>query len=97
MLGSYGPWTIIVDDLFPEAYIAGVATGGPEQLNNPVGFREHANASLRGLRLVKGPSPDYPLIDSFYQRGFGTGIRQRGGAAVMQITTNATYTAPTTY
>lgn len=95
--GSYGPWTIVQDDLFPASYLTGIATGGPENLNNPVGFRQHENTSLQGLRLVKGPTPDYPLIDSFYNRGFGTGIRQRGGSAIMQITANATYTPPATY
>lgn len=97
VVGNYGPWLVIKDDLFPEGYVAGIATGGEENLGNPVGLREHANVSLRGLRLVKGPSADYPLIDSFYQRGFGTGIRQRGGSAIMQITAAPTYTAPTSY
>lgn len=95
--GSYGPWLVVQDDLFPAGYLTGIATGGAENLNNPVGFRQHENAGLRGLRLVKGPTPDYPLIDSFYNRGFGTGIRQRGGSAVMQITANATYAPPASY
>lgn len=94
VVGTYGPLTILSDDMFPAGYMALVATGGPENLRNPVGFREHANASFRGLRLVKGPNPDYPLIDSFYQRSFGTGIRQRGGSVIMQIVNSATYTAP---
>lgn len=95
--GSYGPWLVIEDDLFPAKYIVGSATGGPENLNNVVGLREHVNTSLRGLRLVKGPNPDYPLIDSFYQRGFGTGIRQRGAAAVMQIKASGAYAPPASY
>lgn len=95
--GSYGPWLIIEDDLFPAKYVVGTATGGPENLNNVVGLRQHANSSLRGLRIVKGPNPDYPLIDSFYQRGFGTGIRQRGAAAVMQIKASGAYAAPASY
>lgn len=93
--GRYGPFLVVVDDMFPAGYMAAIATGGADNLGNPVGFRQHPNAGLRGLRLVKGPNPDYPLIDSFYNRGFGTGIRQRGGAAIMQVTTNATYTPPT--
>lgn len=93
--GSYGPLVVIEEDYAPAGYIAAIATGGTANLNNPVGLREHANPSLRGLRLVKGPSADYPLIDSFYNRGFGTGIRQRGGSVVMQLTANATYTKPT--
>ena len=40
----------------------------------------------------------YPLIDSFYSRGFGTGIRQRGAAVVVQITTGtAAYAIPAQY
>jgi hypothetical protein len=85
VVGAWGPLTVLADDMFPAGYMALIATGGPENLRNPVGFREHANPSFRGLRLVKGPNPDYPLVDSFYQRTFGTGIRQRGGSVIMQI------------
>ena len=95
VLGRYGPWLVIEDDMFPAGYMVGIGTGGPDNLKNPVGIREHVNQTMRGLRLVKGPNPDYPLIDSFYQRGFGTGIRQRGGAVVMQVTSSSTYTPPT--
>lgn len=94
VIGSYGPMTILSDDMFPAGYMALLASGGPENLRNPVGFREHENPSFRGLRLVKGPNPDYPLVDSFYQRTFGTGIRQRGGSVIMQIGVSGTYVAP---
>lgn len=97
VVGSYGDVILVEEDTIPAGYVPMIATGGRANLNNPVGLREHSNASLRGLRLVKGPNPDYPLIDSFYQRGFGTGIRQRGGAVVMQITANANYTKPANY
>lgn len=97
VIGSYGYWTVIADDMFPAGYMVGIGTGGPENLNNPVGFREHENTSFRGLRLVKGPQPNYPLIDSFYQRSFGTGIRQRGGSVVMQIKASGTYDIPTQF
>lgn len=97
VIGSYGDVLIVQEDAIPVGYTVMVASGGPENLGNPVGLREHSNTSLRGLRLVKGPNPDYPLIDSFYNRGFGTGVRQRGGAMVMQITANATYTKPASF
>lgn len=97
VIGSYGEALIVEDDNFPPAYVVIIGTGGTENLNNPVGIREPENASLRGLKLIKGPDNDYPLTDSFYIHSFGTGIRQRGGAAVMQITASATYTAPTQY
>ena len=92
--GRYGPWLVIEEDLIPAGYLLGLASGGEENAANVVGLREHTNAGLRGLRLVKGPQPDYPLVESYYQRGFGTGVRQRGAAAVMKITAGA-YSIPT--
>lgn len=97
VIGSYGSALIVEEDYVPAGYVVLIGTGGAGNLNNPVGIREHVNPSLRGLRLVKGPNADYPLVDSFYNRGFGTGIRQRGGAAVMQITANASYAIPALY
>lgn len=97
VIGSYGPMFIVQDDWMPTTYIFGFTTGGSESLSNPVGFREHAQQSLRGLRLVKGRNPDYPLIDSFWAVGFGTGIRHRGAGMVMQVTAAGAYTIPTEY
>lgn len=97
VLGSYGSFLVVQEDYVPAGYMAAFATGGEASLTNPVGIREHNNAALRGLRLVKGRDNDYPLIDSFYLRGFGSGIRQRGGGVVMQVTVSGTYTPPTLY
>jgi hypothetical protein len=36
----------------------------------------------------------YPIVDSFFARGFGVGTRHRGAAVVTQITTNTSYTPP---
>jgi hypothetical protein len=96
--GSYGDLTIIEEDMIPAGYVFAFATGGADSLQNPVGIREHANESLRGMRLVKGrAADDYPLIDSYYIRGMGTGVRHRGAGVVMQITANASYAAPAVY
>lgn len=97
VIGSYGPALVVEEDYIPAGYMVIIGTGGRANLNNPVGIREHANAGLRGLRLVKGRDNDYPLVDSFYSRGFGTGVRQRGGAAVMQITAAGAYATPAAY
>lgn len=97
VVGSYGPLLIIEEDYVPPGYVVSLVSGGPESVANPIGLREHQNAGLRGLRLVKGRDNDYPLIDSYYARGFGTGVRQRGAGLVMQITANAAYAAPAAY
>jgi hypothetical protein len=96
-IGTYGAATIIEEEYIPPGYLFAFATAGEQQLGNPVGIRQHENASLRGLRLVKGRDNDYPLIDSFYLHGMGTGVRHRGAGAVMQITASGTYTIPTLY
>lgn len=95
--GSYGPWTIVEEDFIPAGYLVGFATGGLLQATNPVGIREHVNGALRGLKLVKGRDNDYPLIDSYYTHGFGTGVRHRGAGVVMQIKVAAGYVVPAAY
>lgn len=95
--GSYGDALILVNDYFPANYVVLFATGGPENIANPIGIREHARPELRGLRMVKTRQDDYPLQDAYWQRGFGTGIRHRGAAYVMQVATAGTYAPPTVY
>ncbi len=96
-IGTYGPFHIVEEDYIPAGYVVALASGGNENLGNPIGIREHRNPAYRGLKVIPGTRSQYPLLDSFYRRGFGTGIRQRGGGAVMQITANASYTIPAAY
>lgn len=97
VIGSYGNLTVVQEDYIPAGYMVAFGTGGASSLTNPIGIREHANTGLRGLRLVKGRDNDYPLQDSYYVRGFGTGIRQRGAGVVMKIAAAGGYTAPAQY
>ncbi|TQM44116.1 hypothetical protein [Pseudonocardia cypriaca] len=92
--GSYGPMWIVATDVMPPDYLLAVATDGPNSDLNPVGFRQHPNAAHQGLRLLPGNQTEYPLTEAFYTRAFGVGVRHRGAAAVMQITTSTTYTPP---
>lgn len=93
--GSYGSAWLIESYFVPAGYVAVVASGGPNSQRNPVAFRQHANVTYQGLRMIPGPVPAYPLQESTFSRGFGTGVRHRGAAAVMQITAEPNYTAPT--
>lgn len=96
-IGTYGPFVIIEEDYVPAGYVFASASGGELNLNNLVGIREHEQAGLRGLMLVKGADNDYPITDSYYRQGFGTGVRQRGGGVVMQVTASGSYTIPAAY
>lgn len=96
-IGTYGSWHIVREDMVPANYLIGLASGGPFNINNPVGLREHVNAQMRGLKVIPGQRSDYPLIDSFYQRGFGTGVRQRGAGVIMNVNQAGAYTPPAAY
>ena len=96
-VGTYGPWHVVKEDYIPAGYLAGIVTGGPDNISNPIGLREHRNPAFRGLKIIPGNSNGYPLIESFYQRGIGTGIRHRGAGVLLQVTGNANYTTPAIY
>jgi hypothetical protein len=96
-IGTYGPFHIVEDLYIPSGYLAFFASGGDFNINNPIGFREHQNPTYRGLTIIPGSRSDYPLTDSFFRRGFGTGVRQRGAGFLVQVTASATYTVPAIY
>lgn len=96
-IGTYGPWHVVEEDYIPAGYMAGLVTGGPDNISNPIGLREHKNPAYRGLKIIPGNNSEYPLIESFYQRGIGTGIRHRGAGIVVQVSGNANYTIPAIY
>lgn len=97
VVGSYADILVIEESYIPQGYFLMFGTGGAANLQNLVGLREHANPAYRGLRLLPGNQQRYPLIDGYYARSFGTGIRQRAGAVVVQIKASGTYDIPTQY
>lgn len=97
VIGSYGPTIIIEEDYIPAGYMVTIGSGGEGALMNPVGLREHAQPGLRGLRQIPGDRSAYPLVNSYYSRGFGTGIRQRGGTVITQIKASGSYAVPAMY
>lgn len=97
VVGSYGDMLIIEEEYIPAGYFLTLGSGGAGNLQNPVGLREHANPQYQGLRLLPGNNQRYPLIESYYSRGFGTGIRQRAGAVITQVKAAGTYDIPTVY
>jgi hypothetical protein len=94
-IGSYGNILIVEDDMVPAGYPFMFATGGTDNLNNPVAIR--SDPRLQGMQLVKGRTPDYPLIDSFYTHGLGAGIRNKGAGVVLKLDTDTTYEPPAAY
>jgi hypothetical protein len=96
--GSWGPYLIVQDQQIPAGYMVAAATAGNSTNLNIIGIREDENPALRGLVLKPGNNNAYPLIDSYFIRGIGTGVRQRGAAAIMKLdNTGGAYTVPATY
>lgn len=63
-IGTYGPWHVVEEPYIPAGYMAGLASGGPFNLGNPIGFREHVNPAYVGLKHIPGKERTYPLTDS---------------------------------
>jgi hypothetical protein len=94
--GSYDEAIIIESTRIPAGYVVALASGGSLAPSNPVMLRQHANPNLQGLRIVPGKDT-YPLQDSYWVHGFGTGVRHRLAGMVIQITESGSYTAPALY
>ena len=94
VIGSYGPAFLIESEFLPSGYVAVVATGGPNSELNPLGYRQFQAIEQQGLRQIPGRDQRYPLVDSYFARSFGTGVRYRSAAARLQVTTGSTYVPP---
>jgi len=95
VMGSYGRAWIVPTPLIPTGYVLTAATSGNDSSENICMYRHHPNPAYQGLRVIPGLRPGYPLIDSFYQRSFGVGVRTRAGAVVTQIKASGDYETPT--
>jgi len=92
VVGYYGNMAIIEEDYTPAGYYVMIASGGLFNDRNPVGIREHENASLRGLKLIP-QFERYPLREAFYHHAIGAGVRHPAAGVVMQMTASS-YSVP---
>lgn len=96
--GSWGPYLIVQNNQIPAGYMVAAATAGNSSQLNIIGIRQDENPALQGLVLKPGNNNAYPLIDSYFIRGIGAGVRQRGAAAIMKLdNSGGAYTVPATY
>jgi hypothetical protein len=96
VVGTYGPYLIIEHGNIPSGWMVAAATLGRNTNLGIVGLREHSDQTLKGLVLKPGNTNAYPLIDSVFIKGMGSGVGRRGQAAVMKVTAGA-YSVPTQY
>lgn len=96
VVGKVGPYLIVQESQIPSGYLLAAASRGQSSSLNVVGIREHENPQARGLILKPGNNANYPLVESYYIRGLGAGVFQRGAAAIMKITAGS-YSVPSVY
>lgn len=89
LIGSLGPAYIVEESNVPPGYLLIASTGGSDSGLNAVALRSHSRPELRGLKLVGGTNPAYPIADAIYGHGLGCGVRARSAAAVLQVTAGA--------
>jgi hypothetical protein len=97
IFGQYGAALLSETSLVPNGYVVAVATFAANDQRNVIAFREHVRPEYKGLRQIPGSSADFPIQDSVYSRCWGTGVRQRGGSAVVQISAAGPYVVPAAY
>jgi hypothetical protein len=92
-IGVWGPATIQVKPYIPQGYLNSVDTGNGAM--KPLAYRTRPGGALSefGLRGQSDPD-DFPLFATTMARDYGIGVWQRQMVAALQITTNASYTAP---
>ncbi|KXZ61381.1 hypothetical protein Mlaev_00640 [Microbacterium laevaniformans] len=96
IFGSYGDAYLFESYWIPDGYAIALATSGAGSTRNPLAFRQHPNKASQGLRLVSDDGKaQYPLLNTYYERGFGVAVRNRSAAAVMQIKASGSYDNPT--
>jgi hypothetical protein len=96
VVGTYGSYLIIENGNIPSGWMVAAASLGRNTNLGIVGLREHSQSTLKGLVLKPGNNSAYPLIDSYFIKGMGSGIGRRGQAAVMKVTAGA-YSVPTAF
>lgn len=96
VVGTWGPYLFVQDYQIPAGYAVAVAIAGNASQAAVIGIREDEDPSLQGLILKPGNNNNYPLIDSYFIRGIGAGVRQRGAASIMKLdASGGAYTVPT--
>ncbi|WP_006247218.1 hypothetical protein [Mycolicibacterium tusciae] len=95
ILGSYGHGWLHECPIMPAKYVLLVATSGANANNNVCGFREHPASEWQGLKQLPGNWSTYPLVESFWTRSFGVGVRNRGAAVALHCVADDEYVAPT--
>lgn len=94
-IGMFGGINWIVTELMPAGYVLVVGTNPGVDNQKPATIIHPTNPSFRGLKLIEGSLPTYPLINSYYLHWAAAKVIHRGNGVACQLTASASYTDPT--
>lgn len=89
-IGLIGGAEVHVKPWVPANYLFATASGDSAK---PLRMRQHNVPAMQGLRIA-ATMPDYPLFAEVMENYYGFGAWERTNGAVLQITSDGTYTSP---
>jgi hypothetical protein len=95
LIGNFGGINWVRTALMPAGYVLVVGTNPGVDNQKPVTIIHPTNASFRGLKLIEGNLPTFPLINSYFLHWATAKVVHRGNGVACQLTANASYTDPT--
>jgi hypothetical protein len=72
-------------EVVPDGYVLVVETNPSDETGRPLVLFEPDN--IKGLNMYPGPNPNYPLIESYWDRWMGVKVFQRGAGVALQYST----------
>ena len=94
-IGKFGGINWIGTELMPAGYVLVVGSNPSVDALKPATLIHPTNPSFRGLKLIDGNLPNFPLINSYFLHWATAKVIHRGNGVACQLTANASYTDPT--
>jgi len=84
----------VATELMPEGYGLVIATNPGVSYRKPVRLIYPTNVSFRGLRILPGSNPDWPIKDAYYSRFLGAKVFHRAAGLAFKLVSTGSYTNP---
>ena len=93
-IGKYGGINWIGTELMPAGYVLVVGTNPSVDNMKPATIIHPTNTSFRGLKLVDGNFPKYPLINSYFLHWAAAKVIHRGNGVACKLAASGPWADP---
>jgi hypothetical protein len=94
LIGMYGGINWIRTPLMPSGYVLVVGTNPGVDNQKPATLIHPTNTSFRGLQLIDGNFPKYPLINSYFLHWVTAKVVKRGNGVACKLAANGDWSDP---